>query len=233
MKEELTKFYQKYRIFIFPAVVAISSLFLIVFAIIPQISKLIDNQKAVNVLAAKSDLLEAKAATLENYDNEDLTEKVQLVLRTYPADKDPANILGFLQQLVTSSGFSVTSISPSSSSNKLVSGSGYSVRIEVIGTKALFENLLDNLENSARLLAVSSIDIAESGSQLLNATLELEVLYANVPTTYGTDDSPLPKIKQQDETMLAKLAKLNATTKSSEDSSSMIYVPRGKSNPFE
>ena len=44
-KEDLIKFYTAYRAYIFPAGVALASIFLILFVIYPQTVKLFNNQK--------------------------------------------------------------------------------------------------------------------------------------------------------------------------------------------
>src|SRR3989304_7777764 len=96
-KEILIKFYTTYRLYIFPAVVGLSSLFLIVFAIYPQVIALINNQKLFGELIDQSKFLEAKADTLESYDENDLARKVNLVIPAYPQDNDFGRILDVLQ----------------------------------------------------------------------------------------------------------------------------------------
>lgn len=235
-KEELLKFYQAYKLFIFPAVVALSSLFLIVFAIIPQTTKLLDNQKVASDLLNKSKFLETKASTLGGYSNNDLSEQVENALSVFPQEKDFGNILGLLQQLTTQSGFSIVSISLGESGSKLAKTNSYSVKLQVKGAKALFQTLLNNLDNSPRLIRVSSIDVsANQASQTIDASLTLDALYASVPQSFGTLDAPLPQLTQQEEGLLASLA---ATSEAGPSSSTVQPVeqpssPRGKSNPFE
>ena len=236
-KEDLIKFYQTYKLYIFPAVVALSSLFLIVFAIIPQTIKLMDNQKLAQDLVSKSKLLETKVSALEGYDNEDISRKVEVVLSVFPQDKDFLNILGLLQQLTTQSGFSITSIALGDSGSKSANTNSYSIKLQIKGSKALFQTLLDNLESSPRLMRVSSIDISSNQSpQTIEASLTLDALYSSLPQNFGTVDAPLPQITQKEEELLASLSRTNeagpsssTTTPSSEQPSS----PRGKPNPFE
>lgn len=235
MKKIDFKFYQTYKLYIFPAVVSLSSLFLIVFAIIPQTAKLLENQRSVGELSAKSKLLEAKVSALESYDENDLSSKVGFVLSSLPADKDFVNILGLLQNLTGMSGYSVTAISVAATSGKPGKTSNYTVKLEVTGARALFQTLLYNLENSPRLIRVDNIDISSNqASGVLNAALTLQVLYAQLPQNLGTEDSPLPKIDPKDEELLTSLSQFSqAAGRAEATQSSMLSSPRGKSNPFE
>lgn len=232
-KEEISKFYTEYKLYIFPIAVALSSLFLIVFAIYPQTIKLLENQNAASSFISKSQFLETKAAALESFDGTDLSKKVGFVLTTFPTDKDYGNILGLMQQLTAQSGFSILSISLSNSSNKNNQVNSYTIRLQVKGSKALLQTLLSNLESSSRLLKISSIDVSSNqASQVLDAALVVEALYSGLPQNFGSSDSPLPQISQQDEDLLATLARINEAGSSSIVAQTSVS-PRGKSNPFE
>lgn len=231
-KEAIAKFYSTYRLFIFPAIVTLSSLFLIFFLIYPQTAKLIENQKLTGDLVSKSKFLESKAVALESYDKADLSRKVEAVLNAYPADKDFGNILGLLQQTTEQFGFSITSLSLANTSGKLGNAESYTVKVELKGTRVLVPALLNNLENLPRLVRVSGIDAtANQLSQSLDASLTVEVLYSKLPQSFGTADSPLPEISQKDEALLAILAGARSTAVVSSPTGPLS--PRGKSNPFE
>lgn len=236
-KEELIKFYQNYKLFIFPAVVALSSLFLIIFAIIPQTIKLLDNQKAAEQLSVKSKFLESKVSALESYNEEDLSQKLGFALKAFPADKDYISILGLLQQVTAKSGFSITSVAlGEGAAGKSEKGNSYMVKLQVKGARILFETLLDNLENSPRLIKVNSIELSSNQTaQSIDVSLGVEVLYSRMPQNAGTLDTPLPQMSQKDEELLAALADRSYEA----GSSSIVSQPqgptssRGKANPFE
>ena len=230
-KENLIKFYSNHRLYIFPVIVALSSLFLIIFVIYPQTLKLINNQRAIGDLMNKSRFLETKVAALESYDEKDLSRKVGFALATLPADKDFVNALGLLQQLAARSGFSINSISFGSTASKLGDSDSFKVNLEIRGAKSSFRTLINNLESSRRLMRISSIDISSSQtSQALDVALAAEVLYSQLPQSFGGVDSPLPELSQKDEQLVAKLARLEETVSSPSATQSL---PRGKSNPFE
>lgn len=228
-KEVLLNFYQTNRFFIFPAVVAISSIFLIIFAVYPQITRLISGRETEGSLNARFELLNAKAAALENYDSEDLSKKLNIALGSLPIDKDFGNIIGLLQQIITGSGFSIDSISFSNSSPKTGNVQSFSLKIEVKGSKEFFGTLLNNLESSPRLLKINSIDISSNqASQGLSVSLGMDVLYSSVSKSAGTADSPIPELSQKDEDLIVALSKVTSSLPAGRASST-----KGKSNPFE
>ena len=228
-KENLLKFYQTYRLYLFPGVVALSSLLLIVFAILPQAVKLISNQKQEGELINKSKFLESKAQALESYDSDDLARKVEITLNAYPGSKDFEVAIGLLQQLAAQSGFKIASIVLGNTSKTSGGSESYELKMEMIGVKSGLPVLLNNLESSPRLIRVQNIEASFNNLQALNVSLVVEVLYAGLPQSFGSSDSPLPEFNQVDEDLIAKLARVGGVI----PQSSFISTPRGKANPFE
>lgn len=231
-KEAIAKFYLSYRLYIFPAIVAFSSLILIVFVIFPQIIVLISNQKDEGKLRNRSKVLEVKAQTLESYNAQDISNKLNYALSSYPDGKDFGNVVGLIQNISSQSGFSATSISIGTSVNKLPNTQSYSLKLDISGPKSLFYILLSNIEKSSRLMRVSNIEVTNfQDKQTVNASLSLDILFAPLPNNSGNTDSPLPEISQKDQELLAKLAS-NAVS-SIPSATNTILPPRGKANPFE
>ncbi len=231
-KETILNLYQKYRLYIFPAVVALSSLILITFVIYPQIIKLITNQKDEGEIINKSKFLEVKAQTLESYDLTDLNRKVSFALNSYPSEKDYVSTLGLLQNIVSQSGFSTTSISLGSNSSKSGNAQSYDIKLDVVGPSTLLSSLLSNIESSSRLMRVNNVDIT-TGKDPNGASMSLNVgiLYSSVPTASGSIDSPLPELSQKDEGIIAKLAQ-EAVLVNPQQTTTQLG-PRGRANPFE
>ncbi len=227
-KENLTKFYQTYKLYIFPAVVALSSLFLIVFAIYPQTIKLITNQAAATDLTNKSKFLAGKVLALESIDEQDLARKLDYAVASYPTDKDFGTVVGLLQKIAAQSGFTIISFSlgnPDASGKN----SGYEIKLETTGAKALVASLLNNLENSPRLMRVNNINVSSKNeSSSVSVSLVIEVLYSSAPQNFGSADSPLPELSQKDEELIARLVKSGGLISQPSD-----IIKKGKANPFE
>jgi|Napbiome12C3dose_1001474.scaffolds.fasta_scaffold00001_170 hypothetical protein len=230
-KEDLIKFYSKYNLYIFPAVVALSSLFIILFVIYPQVIKLIDNQGAIDQLLNKSRSLESKVSALESYDSSDLSQKLEFALATLPGEKDFGGVLGLLQKLTIESDFSISAISFGNTAGKIGSADSFEVKLDLKGSRMMLKDLLANLESSPRLVRIKSIDISSNQASLaLDVSLAVEVLYSPLPKDFGGPDSPVPQLSQKDEELITRIM----------EGSGIIYSPavlpvspRGKSNPFE
>lgn len=230
-KDTIIFFYNKYRLYIFPAVVVLSSLFLIIFAIYPQTAKLISNQKVRGELEEKSNFLEVKAQTLSGFDESDLSKKVEYALYSYPQEKDFGNVIGLLQSAGAKSNFLVNTINLEGGVSKTAGSGSYNVRIEVTGPKSLLPALLTNIESSVRLMKVTSLDISVKNNQSIDVIVGVEVLFSPVPQSFGSIDSPLPELSGQDEDLLTTLASsLPSTVSLGEEAAT---TPRGKVNPFE
>ncbi|MBI2018659.1 hypothetical protein HYS96_03025 [Candidatus Daviesbacteria bacterium] len=232
-KEDILKFYSKYRLFVFPAVVALSSLLLIVWVILPQTIKLLTNQATRNDLLHKSQFLEVKAQTLETLDQGDLSKKVEYALNAYPSGKDFGNVLGIIQRITTHTGFSIVSFNVGGSK-----GSGdqnYSISLQLIGSRQLISTLLNSLEKAPRLMKVDSIEVSQAtGIQGAEVNLGLSVLFSPLPQNFGTVDSPLPELSQNEEELLVRLAGAQEGVGITRGEGEIpLTTPRGKANPFE
>jgi len=228
-KAAILKFYQTYKLYIFPAVVALSNLILIAFVIYPQIIKLIGSHKIAGEIFIRSRVLAVKAQTLADYDPNDLKGKLNFALSAYPTDKDFLYTMGLLQQIAAQLGFSVISMNLGTAPIKS-SGQAYNLKLELLGTTNLLPSLLNKIENSARLMRVSSVEV-QTGIETQGAAiiLNLDVLYAAPPAGFGTIDSPLPQLSEQDEEVIVKLTRVGAISPPIPTQ----LGPRGKVNPFE
>lgn len=226
MKEEAIKFYSKHKLLVFPAVVAISSLILIVFVILPQTLRLITNQSTSEDLLNKSRVLEAKAAELDSLDEQDLSKKVQYALGVYPADKDFGNVMGILQTITSQAGFSIISLNLGDQSTQ-----SYKITLQITGPKTLLPLLLASLEEAPRLIRVDNLEISSASvGRGVEAKLNLNILYSPAPASFGSVDSPLPILSEEDEGLLATLAGNRALPEKVVEE---VSTPRGKANPFE
>ncbi len=230
-KETAINFYNKYKLYIFPAVVAASSLFLTIFAIYPQTVKLISNQKIQGELEQKSKILEVKAQTLTSFDESDLARKVQYALFSYPQERDFGNVIGLLQSIGAQSGFAVAAINLEGGTGKTSGAGSYNVRMEISGSKNSLPTLLSRIESSVRLMKILSLEVSVKGNQVVDAVVGVEVLFSPASASFGSLDSPLPQLSSDDEELLTRLATAVPTVAVSP--TEVVTTPRGKVNPFE
>lgn len=231
-KEDFLKFYSKYRMFVFPTIVVLSSLLLIALVILPQTIKLVTNQKIGSELLNKSQFLEVKAQTLETLDEGDLSKKVEYALNVYPPGKDFGNVVGIIQRVTGQTGFSIVSFNIGGSRGS--ESQDYSISLQLIGSKLLVSTLLAALEKAPRLMKVDSIEVSQAtGIQSVEVNLGLSVLFSPLPQNFGTVDSPLPELSQNEEELLIKLAGAHEEVGIAGGEGAVSSTTRGKANPFE
>ena len=227
-KEAILKFYQTYQLYLFPIVIAISSLILIVFVIFPQTSKLLSNQKIEGEIIKKSQFLEDKVQALENYNSEDLTSKVSYVLSSYPPEKDLSAIIGVLQVIAARSKFTISALTIGGTSEESGTAQSYTVRLEVLGPASSLQDLLKDIESSPRLIRISSFQVTGATDGVVNVSLALNVLYSSQTGGSGGPDVPLPELSESEREVLAQLVSLTSSFGLSSQPSA-----KGKANPFE
>ncbi|MEK7617282.1 MAG: type 4a pilus biogenesis protein PilO [Patescibacteria group bacterium] len=226
------KIYSNFRIFIFPAVVAISSLILIVFVISPQTIKLFQNQKVQGELQEKSKFLEAKAVVLEGLDEDNLKQKLGYALTAYPQEQDFANALGIIQEIAGKNGFNVTEFAVRLGSERSESSQKYGIKLEASGAKVFFPRFISAIESSARMMEVGNLEISPAREgDIVNVSVEISVLYAPSPSSFGGPESPLPELSKADEELLTELVASGISRPAQQLPSQP--QPRGKANPFE
>lgn len=234
-RESWNKFYKRYRLFIFPAGVALSCLILIVFVMIPQISKIIEGTQRESEIRAKSQFLATKVEALEGYDEADLGQKVGYLLASLPPEKDFVTIIGLLQRITSENGFSIVSLSLGvGTGGQSSQEQSYGVKMEAIGSKSLLNRLLNSIEGSPRLIRINDMEIsAGRAGDFVNASLTIEVLFSPMPKDLGTVDSPLPEISESEQALIQRLARTQTVPAPAVGPSSVSLTPKGKANPFE
>lgn len=234
-KEDLLNFYKKYKFYIFPAIVVVSALILIISVIYPQAIKLIINQKTEGELTSKTKFLEAKAQILDGLDPTDLKQQVNSTLVSYPTDKDFVYALGLIQDLASQAGFNIVAISLGAGSLNKASTQSYAIKLDVSGSGNLLPRLISSIESSPRLMRVNSLETTSGkDSQILNISLNIDVLYSTAPKSFGNIDSPVVELSQQDQEVIAKLARINPVVSPNINQTNPGQLgPRGKANPFE
>lgn len=236
-KEVIGKLYFKYRFYIFPAVSALCCLILIIFVIYPQVTQVIKSFDDLQQKENKLHVLKVKTADLEELNEAELTQKLNAMLVVLPEDKDYPSLIGVLRSLTSRFGVLLSSlqIGKVSSPAKAETGSAFAVTLEFSGSKALVSRLITALESSNRIMKIRSMDLSfNKTTDAINASFMLDVFFAPIPTNIGSYETPLPKLTQKDQEMIASLTRdINKPVSLPISSSSATTVTRGKINPFE
>lgn len=237
IKEEAIKFYNKFKIFIFPGIVLVSGAILIIFIILPQLSGFIEGKENIEAEKLKLQKLEVKAEQLNVIDENDLNKKLQVVLTSLPIEKDLTTVIAVIQKLGNQSGVILNAvIFGSGKEDKADRGiANFTVRVEITAPKANFKQFLTNIERAPLLLKAQSIEISSSGrDDILSVGLTIDVFYSPTPTNLGGIESEIPTFSPEEEDLIVNLSQTVTTAPVTLFSSSNPpNIPRGKSNPFE
>lgn len=227
------KFYHQYKIILFPILVAISSFILIFFVIYPQLSKLISNNNKLSEINQKVSALGVKAEALNQVNQNEIKGNLDLALSALPLDKDYSNAISSVQALASQLGFNVISVDVIASTVNTTGPTypGFSLRAEIVGPADLLNKLLIDIENSFRVMKVSSLEVNPSRSgEVVTALVTVNVFYSPPPKTLGEIATPLPEFSKRDQELISTLAR---SSEGVAGTSGTLGVPRGKSNPFE
>lgn len=219
------KLFLQYKIFIYPVAVVAAALILVVFVIVPQLQGFFSGQVILNSARIRLDNLDAKASTLQNLDQKAYQDKLSAVFYSLPVDKDLDVIIGVFRNLTNSAGMILSALQIGASSE---GGNSYSVTAEVIGPANNLSSLLDVIDNSPRVMKFLSLETNLVGSDLVNATIVVNVFYAPVAKSLGSVDALLPELTEKDQAILKSL-----TVSGSITSQEQVVLPSGKTNPFE
>jgi len=232
-KEALIKMYLKYQLIIFPVLIILASLILIIFVIFPQIAKLISNNQQLGRMNQSLTSLEVKAQQLDTLDEAEIGRKLSISLTALPKDQDFVQTVGVIQSIVSLSSFSLASLQFGQSPPGNLGASAFAVKVEVSGPKIALPQLLESIESSQRVMKVTSLEVATTPSgDIVNVSMSIIAFYSSIPQSLGAIDAPLPKLTEEDEKLIATLAKTTSTVVVFE-ATPVTFGPRGKEDPFE
>src|SRR3989344_2097812 len=233
-KENIKIFYFKYKFIIFSIAVILSCLILIALVIYPQLLSLLEKRRVHQEITQKTEILVVKANELESINEEELSKKIENITLALPPDQDYTSAINVLQNIISENGFSLVSMQLSQSSVAVPNLKGFSIKIETIGPRLVFSNLLNSIENASRVMKVSGLELtSQRRNDEVSASITVDVYFAPLPTTLGASDSPLSKLTENEEEIVSKLSqniKTNGFNASSGLSGSL--PSRGKLNPF-
>lgn len=231
-KEQLSKIYLKYRFYIFPVIIVVTSLVLIVFVIYPQSMALVNGFGELQQKSNKLQVLKLKASDLEGLNEIELTQKINILLTALPSDKEYPSLIGVLKGLGSQLGITLSSIQIGQAVSTSNSGSSFIVNLEITAPQTLISRLATSIESSPRVMKVRSIDLSYNKStNLVNGIFVLDVYFVPLPTTIGSAESPLPKLSEKDQQTIDNFTR--STPSLSQSSIPATVSARGKVNPFE
>ncbi len=222
-------FYAKYKIIVYPVAVGIAALVITIFIIIPQLTSLLNGQSTIKNSSERLKILEVKAEDLKVIDEGSVNKKLQIAILALPEDKDFTTVIGLMKILVAESGMELTSLQLGQLQGNNANLNGFSIKMEIKGQMQTFANLLKMIENSSRVMRVSDIEVSVSSGNTMIAAINVSIFYSPLPKDLGNIEVSLPKLSEDEENLLANIAKSQIASLSG----TPTLLPRGKANPFE
>lgn len=229
-KEGFINIYSKYKLILFPAVIVIVTILIGYFVLFPQIGNLISSQDKITEISRKVKVLNEKVKKLESLDEQDLKDKLAIVLNTLPQEADFAKTLSIIQTLAVQYQFIIVSFQTGRSDDKSLKLASYGVSLDLSGPKDQVERFIESINTNFRMMRTGRLDInIPQGGNDATTTLSVDVYFSQIPTSIGAVDAPLAELTNQDEELINEL-------ESSQPIIAEEFIPlgpRGKPNPFE
>lgn len=229
-KETIIGVYSKYKFFLFPTIIVLVTVLLGFFVIFPQIGNLTSSQDKISEINKKTLVLNEKVKKLERIDENELKDKLAVVLKTLPQESDFANTLGIIQNLAAQYQFIIVNFQTSRGDDKSLKLATYGVSLDLLGPKDLVEGFINSINTNFRLMKTGRLELNfPQGRDDATVLLNVEVFYSVLPTTIGAVDTPISELTNQDEELLQKLSSSQPTI----IEEFFPTGPIGKPNPFE
>lgn len=231
--EELQKnpFIDKYRLIILPVFSVVFSLIVVLLLVIPQIQRIVNNQKDLESANKAQTELEDKANILEKVDLDEYKENLSTALAAIPPQQDTPAVLGEVLFLIGDSGMKIDSLSftqPSKDGNI----ESFSSLIGISGTKAGLDTFLNKARKVPRIMKVLGLSVTSSATgEKIQASITLASYFQGLPTVLGNIDQPVSLPTEQELAVLREIKSYQSLVpvRASED----VTGPTGKSDPFQ
>lgn len=234
--------FKKSKSILFPGLILILVILVSLFWLRPKMATII---KAKRELAANKKALAAltqKVTTLEGLSQPELSEKVDLVLKILPSEKDVPGNLFVLKKLALNNELMVSELSipevgeiaSSSAETKKTSKDeilpSLAVKLTLVGSREKIISFLQQVETVAPLMKVSGLTISQKMEGLDEAMIDIRTYFLLFPKTIGELEQPIVSVTSQEEKVFAQLNKIEFFQESEGLSSSPL--PGGKADLF-
>lgn len=241
MKPELLKlYYQRYKIIVFPILVALAGILIIYLGIYKQVSLYLNGVDETSRLQDRITRLTAKAKALESLDTSGLQGELDTSLKALPADKDLANLIGSIQSLASANNVVLITVTlGQSASDSKAKFNPFLISLEVGGGSTEFKQFVNALEKTNRVMKVVTLDLSPTvASGSASGTASVELYFAPTPSEVGALDAPLPAITSKEQQILSDLGSSQSqgtgtAPQSNGSTGASVDVPKGKTNPFQ
>jgi len=232
---------KKSKSFLFPGLILVLVILVSLFWLRPKVATIIKANRELTTSKKTLAELTQKVTILGGLSQPELSEKVDLVLKVLPSEKDVPRNLFVLKRLALDSELMVNELSipevgeiaSSSAETKKTKDEilpSLSVKLTLVGSREKIINFIQQVEVTAPLMRVSSLAISQKGEGLDEAMIEVRTYFLFFPKTIGKLEQPIVPVTSQEEKVFGELAsfKLPETN----ESTFSAILPVGKTDLF-
>lgn len=231
MKNQLITIWSKYQIYIWPLLGGGISIILLSVVIIPQLFKVIENNKKIKETKQKIELLDKKASDLKQINLADYKDKYSKLNIVLPAQVDVPSAISQIQSLAASSNTQIISFSVALPSSE-AQVDNFSIKLEFKGSSGSIKNFIEQLKNAPRIMTINTIDMTtDKTGSVFDVTLDIHTYFQKQQTILSGVEDSISLLSDKDKEALLNIDKsVKSIPIVSEET---ISGPKGKSNPFE
>lgn len=229
----LDKFYEKYKLLIWPIFVVAVTIGVTAMVVVPQFLDYLRLREEITVINDKSASLEQRALKMEEINQIAVEDGLKVVFTILPADQDVSEALTSLEDLVNRSGLILKTVTYASAKKAAADKDSFQLNTSVLGPISSVRDFLINLKEGSRVFRVDSISARfQQDGMIVESDIPVSVFYSpSVSAANVVLEQPVPQLSQKEGQLLSKLS--NAIPRSQATVSSEVSVPLGKTNPFE
>lgn len=187
--------------------------------------------------------LTKKVTSLEGLSKPELTDKVDLVLKILPSEKDVPGNLFVLKKLALNNELMVSELSipevgeiaSSSAETQKTSKDeilpSLAVKLTLVGSREKIISFLQQVETVAPLMKVSGLTMSQKMEGLDEALVDIRTYFLPFPKTIGKLEQPIVPVTSQEEKVYGDLTKFTFF-EANQGTSSATLLPTGKTDLF-
>lgn len=204
--------YARNKMFVFPSIVVIAAIFLLFFAVVPQIQNYFSLKKEMRNIDERIAVLKSNVTVLSGINTIDLDSKLQTVISALPPEKDFAGILQVIGQAASNSDvklgdFSFAVGDLSSEATKITNALPIEITVTITSSLIGTKRFLEELTRRFPLSEVTTLHISDTSS-----SLKIIFYYKKLPQISFDDSQKLKPISKDEATLFETLASFAKTS---------------------
>lgn len=244
MDRYIRRFLRIYQGFVISGVILLFGTLGLVFAVIPGIRATRDLYDSLKAVERDTGALKGKLALLEALNEEDIRDRLILLVSAVPQEKSVPTVFSTIEGLSQQTGVSIIDLSLASpgtlasisatirqsASEKKIGASALPFVLTASGTYDQIRGFVGKINAIRRIFDVTNFDISISATGVTQVRLALTAFYQPLPTKVGSVQAAVTPLSQKEEAILAKIVQYPDV--SAGFTESLTPVTGGKRDPF-